>query len=334
LAQAALHPHRRASLVAERGSAEAVVAAIEAGVVKVPPAAREAVGRSAAWASDRLDALGVRAVFRGDPGFPVFLDEGPDAPDVLFVRGSLPDRPGVAVVGTRTCTGYGRRLARAYGRAVAVAGWSVISGLARGIDGEAHLGTVSAGGTGVAVLGCGPDVVYPPEHGDLMERLVAAGGAVVTEYPPGTRPDGWRFPPRNRVIAGLAGVVVVVESAVTGGALTTAAAALTLGRRVFAVPGDVGRPSSVGCNLLIRDGAVPVLDPDDLVESVALELGPPPSGTHYETSAEQLIPTSGATVESLAALLRIPIPEMLAVVSRLEAAGRVRREQGLVVPEF
>jgi DNA processing protein len=318
--------------VAKWGAAEAVVAAIARGGVKAPAAARAAVRRSAAQIGAQLEALGVQAVYRGDPDYPVVLDHGPGAPDVLFIRGSVPDRPGVAVVGTRTCSGYGRRLAHAYGRALAGAGWPVISGLARGIDGEAHRGMLSVGGTGVAVLGCGPDVVYPPEHGDLMDRLVAAGGALVTEYPPGTRPDGWRFPPRNRIIAGLAGLVVVVESPATGGARSTAAAAVALGRPVFAVPGDVGRPSSVGCNLLIRDGAVPVLDPDDLLEAVTLELGPAPAGTHYEASTEQLIPAAGATVESLASLLRIPIPEMLAVVARLEAAGRVRREGPMVVP--
>ena len=150
-----------------------------------------------------------------------------------------------------------------------------MSGLARGIDAEAHLGTVDAGGPGVAVLGSGSNVVYPAENRGLHDRLIEDGGAVVTEYPPGTPPEPWRFPPRNRIIAGLSAAVVVVEAAVKGGALITAAAALDQGKAVLAVPGDVGRPASEGCNLLIRDGAVPVLGPDDLVEAVSLIVGPP-----------------------------------------------------------
>lgn len=331
LAFAGLHPERRAALAARHGSAGAVVGAITAGRVRVSPAVLEVVARPAGWARAQLDRLGVTALFHGDPGYPAFLAESPEAPDVLFVQGSLPDRPGVALVGTRSCTTYGRRLAGAYGTAVASAGWPVISGLARGIDGEGHRGMLEAEGVGVAVLGCGPDVVYPPEHRGLWRRLLEGGGAIVTEYPPGTRPDGWRFPPRNRIIAGLAGVVVVVESPVTGGALTTASAALALGRAVFAVPGDVDRSSSVGCNLLIRDGAVPVLDPGDLVEAVGLVLGPPPGAARSPIGAEDVIPASGCTVEALAAGLRLPISEALAVVSRLEAAGRVRREGGVVL---
>ena len=215
------------------------------------------------------------AVFRGGPGYPAHLGELPGAPDVLFVRGRLPAEPGVAIVGTRRCTRYGMGLARVYGQACASAGWPVVSGLARGADGEAHRGVVDAGGVGVAVLGCGPDIVYPAEHRSLAEGLLAAGGAIVTEYPPGTRPEPWRFPPRNRIISGLAAAVVVVEAAETGGALITAAAALEQGRHVFAVPGDVGRETSRGCNLLIRDGATPVLDPADLLASLSLLLGRP-----------------------------------------------------------
>ena len=136
-----------------------------------------------------------------------------DAPDLLFVRGAFPSEPGVAVVGTRKCTTYGREVAEAYGRAIAESGWVLVSGLARGIDGCAHRGTVAAGGVGVAVLGCGLDVAYPREHRRLGEELVSLGGGIVSEYAPGTRPDGWRFPLRNRIIAMLCRAVVVVEAA-------------------------------------------------------------------------------------------------------------------------
>jgi DNA processing protein len=288
-------------------------------------------------AADRLaelDELGVIPLFRGRPGFPVGLAELPDAPDVLFLWGTVPDRLGVAVVGTRRCSRYGRSLARAFGRAIAVAGWPLVSGLARGVDGEAHRGTTEAHGVGVAVLGSGPDISYPPEHRDLGLRLVELGGAILTEYPPGTAPEGWRFPPRNRIISGLAAAVVVVESAETGGALITAAAALEHGRSVFAVPGDVDRKSSAGCNRLIRDGAQPVLGPDDLVEELSLVLGPPSAPTATRTADPLLdaLVGSARTLEELAVVLNEPVPDVLARVARLEAVGDVIMRNGTVLP--
>jgi DNA processing protein len=341
LAFCGLHPDRTARLVAEWGSASAVLAAIVAGRVKVPAEARRAAALPEAACRKRLARLKVTPLFCHGPGYPAHLGELPGAPDVLLARGPLPGSPGVAIVGTRRCTRYGLGLARFYGRACAAAGWPVVSGLARGADAEAHRGVVDSEGAGVAVLGSGPDVVYPPEHRGLLESLLAGGGAMVTEYPPGTRPEPWRFPPRNRVIAGLAAAVVVVEAAETGGALITAGAALEQGRHVFAVPGDVGRETSRGCNLLIRDGATPVLDPDDLVASLSLLLGPPPRAPRpgpepeVEESARVLLaalPAGGASLEDAASAAGVPVREALAIVSRLEVAGLVRRQGGLVLP--
>ena len=341
LAFCGLHPDRTARLVGDLGSAAAVLAAIARGRVTVAEEARRAAAVPAAACRERLARLGVACLFRGGPGFPVHLGDLPGAPDVLFVKGTLPVTPGVAIVGTRRCTRYGLGLARAYGRACAVAGWPVVSGLARGADAEAHRGVVDAGGVGVAVLGCGPDLVYPAEHRALLTALLEAGGAMVTEYPPGTRPEPWRFPPRNRIIAGLASAVVVVEAAETGGALITAGAALEQGRHVFAVPGDVGRETSRGCNLLIRDGATPVLDPADLVASLSLLLGParpdpgPGPGLELEAPARAFLaglPAGGVLLEDAAAAAGLPADRALAIVSRLEVAGLVRREGGMVVP--
>ncbi len=210
----------------------------------------------------------------------------------------------------------------------------MVSGLARGVDGAAHQGTLDAGGVGVAVLGSGPDVWYPAAHRRLGEALVAAGGAVATEYPPGAPPEGWRFPPRNRIISGLAAVVVVVEARTDGGALITARRGLEQGREVFAVPGDVDRETSAGCNLLIRDGAHPVLGPEDLVAAVSLVLGPPASPAATAANREPLLAALGPvgrTPDWLAQQLGVPPPQLLAEVARLEAAGRVRREGGLVI---
>jgi DNA processing protein len=234
-----LHPDRVRGLAARHGGPAGLARAVRSGRV-------EGVGAEALWGSDRceeaLSRAGCSIVLHGDGRYPPALAAIPDPPDVLFVRGRLGSEPGVGIVGTRRCTGYGRRLAEAYGRSVARAGWVTVSGLARGIDGAAHSGTVAASGIGVAVLGSGVDVVYPREHARLLEELVDSGGAVLSEYPPGSEPMGWRFPPRNRIIAGLSAVVVVVESGVTGGALVTAARAVDQGRTVFATPGDVGRP--------------------------------------------------------------------------------------------
>ena len=277
LAFSGMHPGRVAKMVSTRGGASRALRAIERGGGDVPDLARVAVAVPAAERRAELAASGMAVVYLGGVGYPEHLARWEDAPDVLFVRGDLPLEPGVAVVGTRKCTAYGREVATRYGTAIADAGWTLVSGLARGIDGAAHRGTVDAGGVGVAVLGCGLDVAYPREHLRLGEGLVSLGGALVSEYPPGTRPDGWRFPLRNRVIAGLCRAVVVVEAAVTGGALITANLAMEYGISVFAVPGDVDRDTSVGCNLLIRDGAHPVLDPADLIEELALILGPPQS---------------------------------------------------------
>jgi DNA protecting protein DprA len=275
-------------------------------------------------ASDRvgeLAAAGYSVVFRGEGGYPQRLGELPGCPDVLFTLGELPAGPAVAVVGTRRCTAYGRNLAEAYGHAIAAAGWGLVSGLARGIDGAAHRGTVAAGGVGVAVLGCGLDVDYPREHKGLRQELLRLGGAVVSEYPPGTPPEGWRFPPRNRIISGLSRAVVVVEAAVKGGALITANLALQQGVAVFATPGDVGKAAAAGCNLLIRDGAHPVLDPADLVAELELILGPadqqafPAGGGHWE----------GITIDQMARSRHLSVEDAAATLARAELAGAVVR---------
>jgi DNA processing protein len=273
LSFAGLHPDRRRSLEDRFGGATGVVHAIETRRVKVSDRIRASLAVPPDRRRIQLSDLGVRWVARGDDTYPEHLDRYEDAPDSLFVRGVVPPSPGVSIVGTRRCTAYGVELAEAYGRAVATAGWPIVSGLARGIDGAAHRGMVAEGGRGVAVLGSGIDVAYPPEHRRLGDQILEAGGAIVTEYPPGTRPDAWRFPPRNRIIAGMSAAVVVVEAAVTGGALITAVKAAEYGIPVFAMPGDVDRATSAGTNRLIRDGAFPVFDPDDLVEELDLVHG-------------------------------------------------------------
>ncbi len=329
-----LHPDRVRGLFEQYGPV-GTLRRLEKGAVKTTDRVRQAVAVSAEVRRAELAAAGIDLVFRGDPAYPGRLAELPDAPDLLFVRGTLPVEPAVGVVGTRRCTTYGKRIAEGYGRAIAAAGWPLVSGLARGIDGAAHRGTVTADGVGIAVLGSGIDVMYPREHADLARELIDRGGAVISESPPGTPPESWRFPPRNRIISGLAAAVVVVEATVKGGALITAEAALRHGIQVFAVPGDVGRASSEGCNLLIRDGAFPVLGEDDLIESLELVLGPAPGSCKAAAAAEladedqlivDLIASGVATTDELLAMLDGGTGAGLAQLGSLEMRGAIRSD--------
>ena len=226
-----------------------------------------------------LARLGVLVVPQLWDGYPPALRLIPDPPPVLLVRGRLEvlHRPAVAVVGARAATTYGLDIARRLGAGLARSGAVVVSGLARGIDAAAHEGALEAGGATVAVLACGPDVVYPPEHARLAER-VAAAGAVVTELPPGCPPLRYHFPLRNRVISGLSRGVVVVEARAKSGSLITARHALDQGREVMAVPGPVTAAASAGPNALLRDGARPVVELRDAIETFGLRASPARAG--------------------------------------------------------
>ncbi len=273
--------------------------------------------------------LGHRLIEKTSPEYPVGLGDLEDPPS-LFVDGILGEMPGVAVVGTRRCTRYGIDLAEAFGLAIARSGWTTVSGLARGIDAAAHRGCLRDGGHAVAVLGSGIDVCYPKENRPILEGILAEGGAVVSEYPPGTPPDRWRFPARNRIIAAMSSAVVVVEAAKTGGALITARLAAEIGRPVFVVPGDVDRPASEGCNLLIRDGAYPVLGAADLIEELSLILGPPPHDVTRENEAG--LPPGGVTLDDLPGFWSVTMSEALVRVGKLQLEGMVRREGEVIVP--
>jgi DNA processing protein len=201
--------------------------------------------------------------------------------------------------------------------------------LARGVDAAAHRGCLRGGGHAVAVLGSGVDVCYPRENRHLYDSIIARGGAVVSEFPPGTPPDRWRFPARNLLIAAIANAVVVVEAAERGGALITARLAAEIGRPVFVVPGDVDRPTSVGCNRLIKDGAHPVLGAEDLIAELELVVGP---RRRADAVGGEKVPASGADIETLARLWGVGIGEALIEVGRLELEGVVLRSGDLIFP--
>lgn len=206
-------------------------------------------------------------ITRADPGYPEALTHIHDPPLALYVRGNLidADRHAIGVVGSRHCTHYGTQSADRLCFQLAKQGYTVVSGLARGIDAAAHQGALKGRGRTLAVLGCGIDQVYPAEHKNLAEEIVRSG-ALVTEFPVGFKPTRQSFPQRNRIISGLAKGVLLVEAAPGSGAMMTVDAANEQGRLVFAVPGRIDNPSARGCNQLIKNGAKLVEDVDDILD--------------------------------------------------------------------
>jgi DNA processing protein len=221
----------------------------------------------------RAEKAAVKIVPFTDSSYPARLRMIPDPPSLLYLKGEIrrDDEKAVAVVGSRSTSDYGRRVARDLCRGLASLGFTVVSGMARGIDGTAHETSLNAGGRTIAVLGSGVDRVYPAEH-DKLYRRISENGAVISEFPMGTRPLAFNFPARNRLISGLSLGVVVVEATEKSGSLITAALALEQGREVFAVPGEVGASRSRGAHRLIRQGAKLVETVDDIVEEIAPQL--------------------------------------------------------------
>jgi DNA processing protein len=290
----------------------------------------------------RLAARGTRVWLRDGHDFPVRDAEGlPDMPSALLGEGDRPDafsRPRVAIVGTRAATPAGLADARELGATLARAGITIVSGLAIGIDGAAHEGALGAGGLTVGVVATGLDVVYPRRHGTLFAR-VREHGLVVGEHDFGVQPLPWRFPIRNRIIAALADAVVVVEATTAGGARITANYAGDYGRPLFALPGSRRNPAAVGCNELIAEGAIPVLDPTCIL--VALGQGGIAPGD-WEPAPEPEDPDQravlralaghAASIDELARGAALPIARLGAALRALEHAGRIERKRGLWWP--
>ena len=279
----------------------------------------------------------IKPLRRRDPSFPQLLGAIHDPPAALFLRGhaeaDLLSRPAVAVVGARACSSYGRSVARSLAHDLAAAGLVVVSGMARGVDGEAHRGALDADGATVAVLGCGIDRDYPAAHAELARRICERG-LVVSEYEPAVEPAPWRFPARNRVIAGLCGATVVVEARERSGALITADFALEEGRDVLAVPGEITSALSAGTNALLRLGAVPVTRSDDVLELFGLVPSarkPPPVGRDAALLLERLR-TGVATGDELVRSSGLDPPAASAALIELELAGRIVLEEGVYRP--
>ncbi len=261
----------------------------------------------------------------------------------LRVRGTWPPPPGprVAIVGARKPTPYGEAVAERLATDLGHAGAVIVSGLALGIDGAAHVGALEADAATLAVLGTGVDIVYPARHQELARRIVTQGGALLSQFPDGTPPRRDQFPRRNWTIAGISQAVVVVEAAVGSGALITAEAALGLGRTVLAVPGSVFSPLSVGCHQLLRDGAGLVQNARDVLREIGEPsevlddpLGPPEHlGIELPTAGQDpllvhLTDTLPTDPGALAGKLGLPVQQVLVRLSQAELEGRVRRVGG------
>lgn len=282
----------------------------------------------------RLEAARTRALVPGDAEFPPALTDLPGMPLILYIRGELTPADGqaVAIVGTRRATTYGREVTRRLTADLVAAGVTVVSGLARGIDAVAHQAALAAGGRTLAVLGSGPDIIYPAEHRRLAGEIVERG-ALVTEYPPGTPPDAPNFPARNRLISALALGVVIVEAPARSGALITADFAAEQGRDVFAVPGSILTGNSDGCHALIRDGATLVTGAADVLEALNLDrraaqasLRQLPLGDNdTERALIGLLSADPAHIDDLRRVSGLPMPTLNATLTIMELKGLVRQ---------
>jgi DNA processing protein len=347
-------PRLTAALLERFGSAGAALRASVAELSAVPyisPRLAEDIQQAATHADataelERMQKHGVRLIVLGTPEYPEGLATISDPPHLLYIRGTLTpaDASAVALVGSRHCTDYGRRLATRLATGLARAGVTVISGLARGIDGAAHRAALEAGGRTLAVLAGGLSRIYPPEHTDLA-REVEAAGAVLTEARMEQEPLAGLFPVRNRIISGLSKVVVLVEAAQKSGALITASHAAEQGRTVLAVPGSVETATSGGCHELIRKGAVLCRGVEDILEELhgvsALALaekqaastappapsGPPPGLDDSQRRIWEML-TEACHLDQLVQRLGLTVPQVSGALMMMEMKKVVRRLPG------
>jgi DNA processing protein len=285
----------------------------------------------------KLETSKINVLTWEDTQYPVRLLEIDQPPPVIYYKGTLfpEDDWAVGVVGTRRVTVYGKQVAEEISSYLAANGMTIISGLARGVDAIAHQAAIRSGGRTIAVLGCGVDQVYPPEHKRLTEEIIE-NGAVLSDYPPGTRPEGQNFPPRNRIISGLARAVIVVEASEKSGALITAAFAVEQGREVFAVPGKINAPQSRGTNLLIQQGARIIIDPKEVLEVLNMtQLNEHravrtvfPSDP-IEASLFSVLSNEPRHIDEIRQVSGLPIEQVSSVLTIMELKGLVKQVGGM-----
>jgi DNA processing protein len=285
----------------------------------------------------RLQRAGAQAFTWEDAAYPARLLTINDAPPVLFVRGELTSQDdfAVAMVGTRQASVYGKEATRRLAGDLARSGVTIVSGLALGIDTQAHQAALEAGGRTLAVLGCGVDVIYPWDNKGLAERIVNQG-ALISDYPLGTRPEATNFPPRNRIISGLSRAVIVVEAGERSGALITAKFAADQGRDVFAVPGSIFNRNSQGTNALIRDGARPLLSVDEVLEDLNLVAAAQQAearalipGDETEAMLLKALGDEPVHVDAVRLATGLPIATVSSTLVLMELKGLVRQVGGM-----
>ncbi|MEN6580125.1 MAG: DNA-processing protein DprA [Anaerolineaceae bacterium] len=285
---------------------------------------------------EQLKTKGISFLTWQDGAYPRYLKEIAQPPPVLFFKGTITaeDDLAVAIVGTRNMTAYGKQITRDTAEYLAHNGVTVVSGLARGVDGLAHNAAIEAGGRTIAVLGSGVDIIYPPEHRRLAEEI-QEHGAIVSDYAPGTKPDGINFPPRNRIISGLSRATIVIEAGEKSGALITAKFAIEQNREVFAVPGSVLSPMSRGTNDLIGEGAMPMTNPKAVLEALRIE-----EGSRAEKPREQPLSDVEQTVlrvlgqdslhiDEICVRMDLSVEKLTVTLTMMELKGLVVREQGM-----
>ena len=322
------------------------------GGVLVPPELRDMLGPAALNALREarseeyfyrlfgaLERKGIRAVTRLSDDYPAALTGVYDPPPTLYARGECPlnAEKAFAIVGSRRCTRDGQRAAREIAEGLARAGVTVVSGLARGVDSCAHRGALDGRGRTVAVLGCGADVVYPPENEKLVAEMLDSGGAVISEYAPGTQPLPGNFPPRNRIISGMCAGTLLVEGAKASGAMITVNFALEQGRDVFAVPGSIYSPLSEAPNRMIVDGAIPALSAWEILEYYRWAARPgenaapkPPAAelTDEERALVEPLREQELSFEELAQLTGLPAAKLNSHLTMLELRGIIEKAPG------
>ena len=286
---------------------------------------------------EKLHIQGIQVLTWNDQAYPDRLRQIAQSPFVLYIKGQIlaEDAWAVAIVGTRRYSAYGRQVAENITHTLARNGITIISGLARGIDGIAHKTAIDGGGRTIAVLGSGLDILYPPEHRALAEEI-SNEGALISDYPLGTPPDGSNFPPRNRIISGLSKIIIVIEAGERSGALITATYAAEQGKEVFAVPGKISAPMSKGTNLLIKQGAHPLLDPQDVLDLLNMTLvaeqrvirkalpSDPKEAVLYQTVGEEPL-----HVDEICSQVNLPIEEVTSTLALMELKGMVRKTFGM-----
>ena len=343
LSRLELPPHTAGALLERFGNPEAIFGASEAElctIERLSSKRREQVLSPAPAAVERdirlAEELGVQVITITSPDYPSNLKNIYDPPVVVYVKGNMtePDKLAVAMVGSRRASHYGLETAQRIAADLARRGLTIVSGGARGIDTAAHKGALEAGGRTIAVLGCGIDTCYPAENKKLYEA-VAGSGAVVSEFPFGAAPEPWRFPPRNRLISGMALGVVVCQSPAASGALITASYAAEQGKDVFAVPGNIDEDRNRGCHALIKDGAKLVESAADVLAELGLEPGeaeqltlPVESLSDSERKIVALLSLDPVQVDEIIEKCDLPAPMVAGTLTILEMKGAIKRLPG------